>query len=87
MSATPKRHGDEEGTQALIDYFGEPVISIGIKEAIYKYGALVEYDYLPHRIDLSLTSWSSTEPSRLGLPERSVATTTPPRASSGYEHG
>lgn len=53
LSATPKRHGDEEGTQALIGYFGEPVISIGIKEAIYEYGALVEYDYLPHRIDLT----------------------------------
>jgi superfamily II DNA or RNA helicase len=53
LSATPKRHGHEEGTQALIDYFGAPVVSIGIKDAIYTYGALVEYDYLPHRIDLT----------------------------------
>jgi superfamily II DNA or RNA helicase len=53
LSATPKRHGDEEGTQALIDYFGEPVVSIGIREAIYTYGALVEYDYNPIRIDLT----------------------------------
>ncbi len=53
LSATPKRHGDEEGTQALVDYFGDPVVNIGIKEAIYTYGALVEYDYLPHRIDLT----------------------------------
>jgi superfamily II DNA or RNA helicase len=53
LSATPKRHGDEEGTQALLDYFGKPVVSIGIKEAIYKYGALVEYDYWPQRIDLT----------------------------------
>ena len=53
LSATPKRHGDEEATQALIDYFGVPVISIGIREAIYEFGALVEYDYLPHRIDLT----------------------------------
>lgn len=53
LSATPKRHGDEEGTEALLDYFGKPVVSIGIKEAIYKYGALVEYDYWPQRIDLT----------------------------------
>lgn len=53
LSATPKRHGDEEGTQALIDYFGPPIVSIGIKDAIYTHGALVEYDYLPHRIDLT----------------------------------
>lgn len=53
LSATPKRHGDDEGTEALVEYFGEPVISIGIREAIYKYDALVEYDYRPHRIDLT----------------------------------
>jgi superfamily II DNA or RNA helicase len=53
LSATPKRHGDEEGTTALLDYFGPPVVSIGIKQAIYDYGALVEYDYHPLRIDLA----------------------------------
>lgn len=53
LSATPKRHGDEEGTSELLQYFGDPVVSINIKDAIYKYGALVEYDYLPHRIDLT----------------------------------
>ncbi|ONH60708.1 hypothetical protein CcI49_08810 [Frankia sp. CcI49] len=53
LSATPKRHGDEEGTAALLDYFGPPVVSIGIKQAIYDYGALVEYDYYPLRIDFA----------------------------------
>lgn len=53
LSATPKRHGDEVGTDALLQYFGEPVASIGIRDAIYKYHALVEYDYRPQRIDLT----------------------------------
>jgi len=53
LSATPKRHGDEQGTAELLRYFGDPVVSISIREAIYEYGALVEYDYLPHRIDLT----------------------------------
>lgn len=53
LSATPKRHGDEEGTAKLIEYFGEPVISISIKEAIYKYEALVPYDYILSRVDLT----------------------------------
>lgn len=53
LSATPKRHGDEEGTDALLQYFGDPVITIDIKDAIYKYKTLVEYDYFPSRIDLT----------------------------------
>lgn len=54
LSATPKRHGDEFGTDALLNYFGNPVITINIKDAIYKYKTLVEYDYYPTRIDLTL---------------------------------
>ncbi|MGR6972710.1 DEAD/DEAH box helicase family protein [Streptomyces cynarae] len=53
LSATPKRHGDDEGTQALLSYFGDPVVSISIKQAIYQYNALVPYDYLPHPIELT----------------------------------
>ncbi|WP_458682838.1 DEAD/DEAH box helicase family protein [Prescottella equi] len=53
LSATPKRHGDEAGTTNLLEYFGQPVISIGIKEAIYKYKALVPYDYMLWRVDLT----------------------------------
>lgn len=55
LSATPKRHGDEEGTGRLLAYFGNPVVSINIKDAIYKYNALVEYDYHPLRILLTVT--------------------------------
>ena len=53
LSATPKRHGDELGTEALLEYFGDPVVTISIKEAIYKYKTLVEYDYYPMRISLT----------------------------------
>lgn len=53
LSATPKRHGDEFGTDALLNYFGDPVITINIKDAIYKYKTLVEYDYYPTQIDLT----------------------------------
>lgn len=53
LSATPKRHGDDEGTQALLSYFGDPVVSINIKQAIYQHGALVPYDYVPHPIELT----------------------------------
>ncbi|WP_159426293.1 DEAD/DEAH box helicase family protein [Mycolicibacterium vaccae] len=53
LSATPKRHGDEVGTERLIDYFGAVVISISIKDAIYKYRALVPYEYRIERVDLT----------------------------------
>jgi superfamily II DNA or RNA helicase len=53
LSATPKRHGDEIGTETLLEYFGKPVLSISIKQAIYKYNALVPYDYLPSPIELT----------------------------------
>ena len=53
LSATPKRHGDEEGTEQLIEYFGAPVVSISIKNAIYQYKCLVEYDYFPIQVELT----------------------------------
>jgi superfamily II DNA or RNA helicase len=53
LSATPKRHGDEEGTEALLQYFGDPVVSISIKDAIYKYEALVPYDYFLLAVELT----------------------------------
>jgi superfamily II DNA or RNA helicase len=34
LSATPKRHMDEDGTQRLLDYFGGVVFEFGIKEAL-----------------------------------------------------
>lgn len=53
LSATPKRHGDEEGTESLLNYFGDTALAIDIKDAIYKYKTLVEYDYFPSKIDLT----------------------------------
>lgn len=34
LSATLERHGDEEGTQALLDYFGEKCIEFTLEDAI-----------------------------------------------------
>jgi DNA phosphorothioation system restriction enzyme len=34
LSATPKRHMDEDGTQRLLDFFGGVVFEFGIKEAL-----------------------------------------------------
>jgi superfamily II DNA or RNA helicase len=47
LSATPRRHNDDQGTELLLDYFGEvldPVIDIA--EAI-RLGALCPYTYNP----------------------------------------
>ncbi|MFF0521142.1 DEAD/DEAH box helicase family protein [Actinomadura nitritigenes] len=52
LSATPERWFDEEGTKALHDYFGETLISLGIKEAI-ELGALTRYRYRPVLVPLS----------------------------------
>lgn len=54
LSATPKRYGDPEGTAKLFDYFG-PVVPppITLFDAV-KSGRLVEYEYHPHVIYLSV---------------------------------
>lgn len=46
LSATLDRHGDEEGTQALKQYFGEKCIEYGLKRAIDE-GKLTPYYYYP----------------------------------------
>lgn len=53
LSATPKRHGDDVGTERILEYFGDTVVAISIKDAIYKLGALVEYDYHVIRVNLT----------------------------------
>ena len=46
LSATPKRWLDEEGTRKIFDYFGDVVFDkITLFDAIYKLGALSEYNY------------------------------------------
>lgn len=46
LSATPRRHDDEEGTDLLLDYFGEVLERISIAKAI-NLGALCPYTYDP----------------------------------------
>jgi superfamily II DNA or RNA helicase len=61
LSATPERYGDEEGTAAVLEYFGgivKPVVTLA--DAI-KAGRLVPYQYFPHPVDLTATeldAWS-----------------------------
>lgn len=51
LSATPERWYDEEGTDALDNYFEGTVFDYGLEEAI-EAGALCEYYYVPHIIEL-----------------------------------
>ncbi|HMT25108.1 MAG TPA: DEAD/DEAH box helicase family protein [Microthrixaceae bacterium] len=55
LSATPIRQYDDEGTEALLRYFGEVVFEFTLDDAIGV--CLVPYDYFVHRVDL-------TEPER-----------------------
>lgn len=51
LSATPERWFDDEGTAALIGYFGDVVFEMGIGDAI-KVGALCRYTYTPVIVEL-----------------------------------
>ncbi|GBE65142.1 DNA-repair protein [Mycobacterium sp. MFM001] len=51
LSATPERWFDEEGTDALIDYFGPIVFELGLGKAI-EIGALTRYLYIPRLVEL-----------------------------------
>jgi len=50
LSATPVRQYDEEGTEKLMAFFGEPCFSFTLEEAIGK--CLTEYDYHVHFVEL-----------------------------------
>lgn len=52
LSATIDRHGDEEGTQKLFDYFGEKCIEYSLKDAIDN-DMLTPYYYYPEVVSLS----------------------------------
>lgn len=52
LSATIDRHRDEEGTSAIYDYFGDPVIHYGLKEAIEN-DVLTRYYYYPIPVSLN----------------------------------
>ena len=53
LSATPVRQYDEEGTEAIFDFFGPVVYRFTLKKAIGK--CLVEYDYFVHPCYLPVT--------------------------------
>ena len=52
LSATLERWFDDEGTDALIDFFGKIVYSFPLKNAI-KEGFLCQYEYHPHLVELT----------------------------------
>ncbi|OBJ57436.1 DEAD/DEAH box helicase family protein [Mycobacterium asiaticum] len=52
LSATPERWFDDEGTDALTEYFGSVCFELGLSEAI-KIGALTPYRYVPRLIELN----------------------------------
>jgi superfamily II DNA or RNA helicase len=52
LSATPERHMDDDGTQALADYFGKVVFTYDLAQAI-KDGNLCTYYYHPILVELS----------------------------------
>lgn len=52
LSATPERHHDPLGTQALIDYFGGVIYEYPIDRAIAD-GRLCPYRYHPHLVSLT----------------------------------
>lgn len=52
LSATPERWFDDEGTDALVDYFGTVVFELSLGEAIAM-GALCRYQYFPRLVELT----------------------------------
>jgi superfamily II DNA or RNA helicase len=52
LSATPKRWYDDEGTEALEEFFGGTVFEYGLEKAI-EAGVLCEYYYIPHIVELT----------------------------------
>ncbi|TJY69480.1 DEAD/DEAH box helicase [Arthrobacter sp. CAU 1506] len=52
LSATPERWFDDEGTDELIEYFGEIVFELPMSQAIAM-GALTRYHYYPRLVELA----------------------------------
>ena len=58
LSATPIRQYDEEGTEALLEFFGPVAFRFALEEAIGR--CLVEYDYYVHAVyltDVEMNEW------------------------------
>ena len=52
LSATPKRHMDDEGSQAILDYFSDVIYTYDLKDAI-RDGNLTPYYYYPIFVNLT----------------------------------
>jgi DNA phosphorothioation system restriction enzyme len=52
LSATPERRNDDEGTGALLDYFGDVVFELPLHEAVER-GILTPYRYFPTIVELA----------------------------------
>ena len=52
LSATPKRHMDDEGSQAILDYFGDVIFTYDLKDAIRDEN-LTPYYYYPIFVNLT----------------------------------
>ena len=52
LSATPKRHMDDEGSEAILEYFGDVIYTYDLKDAI-KNGNLTPYYYYPIFVNLT----------------------------------
>lgn len=52
LSATPERYYDQEGTDRILDYFGDIIFEYGINEA-QKDGILADYNYYVYPIRLT----------------------------------
>lgn len=51
LSATPERRNDDDGTAALLDYFGDVVFELPLHEAVER-GILTPYHYYPTIVEL-----------------------------------
>jgi superfamily II DNA or RNA helicase len=52
LSATPERAGDQEGTEAILDYFGGVIHHYTLRDAM-RDGALCRYEYHPQLVQLN----------------------------------
>src|SRR5262249_55498595 len=60
LSATPLRQYDEEGTEALLRYFGDVIFEFGLGAAI-RAGCLARYNYFLHPIHLDADEFEEWE--------------------------
>jgi len=58
LTATPIRHNDEEGTEALVEYFDKTVTNFTLADAIDN-GFLCQYEYHPHVCELTYEEYDA----------------------------